>query len=260
MGPEMTSSLRHKSSRRGFTLVELLVVIGIILLLISILVPMLNKAYQQSVRTNMAGDLQVISQALEVYHDQFGVYPKPDNKIAGPYKGSIVLCWALIAPGRASQDGADGPGFRVRGTQGEVKGPYLPADRFKILSVDNKGNIVVPTAYDDHTDLIADRYGVPILYFARNSGAVVNSLNSYVGQGNPNNTPDKNPRYDANDGNVGSFNGIKNMQKWMPGVFYDPGADKVTYSGAGVLDQPYLLWSAGPDTQFGTDDDVTNFR
>jgi hypothetical protein len=40
--------------------------------------------------------------------------------------------WGKGRPG----DGADGPGFRVRGTIGPVKGPYLPPDRFLIGTAD----------------------------------------------------------------------------------------------------------------------------
>jgi prepilin-type N-terminal cleavage/methylation domain-containing protein/prepilin-type processing-associated H-X9-DG protein len=73
----------QKFSRpQGFTLVELLVVIGIIALLIGILVPTLSKARERSQKTVCLANLHTLGQCMIMYSDDYkGRLPNtnPDN-------------------------------------------------------------------------------------------------------------------------------------------------------------------------------------
>ncbi len=120
----------------------MLVVIGIMVLIIGAALPMLSRATRNAQRTRALADLQTIAQALEHYRNDFRDYPRTPLSDRGPNapSGAVLLCWALIAPGPAASDtvagdGNDGPGFRTRGTQGQVYGPYLQTDHFRLLNM-----------------------------------------------------------------------------------------------------------------------------
>jgi prepilin-type N-terminal cleavage/methylation domain-containing protein/prepilin-type processing-associated H-X9-DG protein len=65
------------STQKGFTLVELLVVIGIIALLISILLPSLNRARETANKVKCSNNLKQIGLAIQLYtNDNHGSYPR----------------------------------------------------------------------------------------------------------------------------------------------------------------------------------------
>lgn len=277
-------------TRAGFTLVELMAVIGIIVLLMSILVPSITRAVRAAQRTRMQYDLQSIATALESYKHDHHEYPRVAR---GSGLGANILARALIGPaptlpttGDQDFDGAEGPGFRTRsaiatgsGTfaqQGKVWGPYLPPDQFRAVQIPFTG----PT--DLHW-VIMDRKDVPVLYFPVHRGTNVNAAGGYVADSSA--PGGANPMWDLADNapiappyNGGYYLDLAGNKLSLKAFQLMMGADTVGTPGKAlnplyvVQTDGFVLFSAGPDQLWGPRnvdlpidsrnraDDVANFN
>lgn len=146
-----------RSGCGGFTLVELLVVIGVIVLLATMGLLVVGRAQHSATKTRIKQQFQAISIALEVYRQDFPEargYPVVAHDPQDPYsaKGSYVLARWLIGPG--DNDGAVGPGFRAT-PNAPVHQPILNTNDFKVRPAGNG-------AFE-----ILDYYGNPIQYYPR---------------------------------------------------------------------------------------------
>jgi type II secretory pathway pseudopilin PulG len=274
------------------------VVIGIVVLLLSIAVPMITRAYKVGDRTKVASDLQAIAAALEAYRQDHGTYPQvdpPPKPIPDEFNGARMLCRALIAPGPEAHlsapfvaDGAAGPGFRTRKSpgpdgkmdtsddqgQGQVYGPYLRSEQFKLGNPSPGAASTQPPGYL----CILDKYNRPILYYPALGKPNIRKAKAYAWDRSGS---DK-PMYNARDNWNGTTGAMpKEVLARMLGDF---DANGMIDDGASPPEQPayegpFLLWSAGPDETFGIPtsgpavaspeairkavakcDDVTNFR
>jgi len=173
--------------RKGFTLVELLVTIGIIGLLAGIAIPTGIKALNASRLARMESDMRAIAVGIEAYRQDFGDYPRPDPANASSSRGAQTLCRSLLAPGPAGNptnqaiapgdDGADGLGFRIRRRVASHPSGAVDANGMPIMIFDNwlfQGKVYGPyveklsATATDGTGVIRSDVGGDVLYYIWN--------------------------------------------------------------------------------------------
>jgi general secretion pathway protein G len=97
------SHSRRPTPRRGFTLIEHLVVITIIGVLVALLVPVIAGAVRQANEARVSSEVQLMVQGLAEFKNRYGdyfpsriilsedgVYPVTDNTLLGAYTGWII--------------------------------------------------------------------------------------------------------------------------------------------------------------------------
>ena len=115
-----------RSQRTGFTLVELLVVIGIIALLISILLPSLNRARETANRVKCASNLRQIGTAIQLYaNENRGAFPRTIYS-AGMTSGTWGTPYGAVAAGGVGTSGAD-PFANAAGVPSTGSPQYAPS-------------------------------------------------------------------------------------------------------------------------------------
>ena len=86
--------IRHRdcTERGAFTLVEVLVAIGVIGLLVALLIPAVQSARESARRLKCSNNLHQLGIALQAYASSFGMLP-------GAYSGKAFSIHAMLLPG-----------------------------------------------------------------------------------------------------------------------------------------------------------------
>jgi len=156
-------SLKKKKliDKKGFTLVELLIVMAIIGLLASIVLISLNIAKKKANDAKRLSDLKQIQIALEMYNDENGSYPNQNCSSTDSgwrdYNRSSVTEHTAFMSTEGIKEDASGYGYSLEGGQSPL--------RFKIDAVDSeKGDIS-----NVSIDFSSETYKVDFVYDAESN-------------------------------------------------------------------------------------------
>ena len=94
----MKSNVKQSNREAAFTIVELLTVMSIIVILIGLLVPALNKVKQYAYEVKQKAQFHSIDAALELFNSEFDDYPPSDavDPDGVDYCGAMKLCEAMM--------------------------------------------------------------------------------------------------------------------------------------------------------------------
>ncbi len=147
----MKPTVSQAQTKRAFTIVELLTVMSIIVILIGLLVPALNKVKRFATDVRQKAQLHSMDAAIELFNSEFDGYPPSTalDSMNQAYCGSMKLCEALMGQDLLGfhtnsvfrRDGLDAAGKTLLyppniDTLGQVgynnliarKGPFLQAE------------------------------------------------------------------------------------------------------------------------------------
>lgn len=207
----MKLMVKQSKKRAAFTIVELLTVMSIIIILIGLLVPGLNKVRRYAKLVSQKNQFYSIGKALELFNNEWDGYPPSDaeDDQGAAYCGAMKLAEAMMGQdllgfhpdSRFRADGSYNGGGKNLYDEGDWsdtewtdnlkarRGPYLPlegANAYRLKDLYGSGNtgrfdeelFVLCDIYTRVTNLeTGERVGMPILYYKADTAGIKHDPN-----------------------------------------------------------------------------------
>jgi prepilin-type N-terminal cleavage/methylation domain len=115
--PAVLSKRKNRPNEGGFSLIELLIVIAIILIILAIALPKLNQARMNAQETAAISQIETLHKAETMYYSQFGRYATSLAELGPPSGGgNMSPTSADLIPATLSAGENTGYVFTVQGT------------------------------------------------------------------------------------------------------------------------------------------------
>jgi prepilin-type N-terminal cleavage/methylation domain-containing protein len=143
-------SQRTRSNRRGFSLIELLIVIAIIIIIITMAVPKYNSAQRYVRETSALNSIQTIQKMQTMYESQYGRYAASLAELGPPASGAPSPAAADLIRNDLANGEKQGYRFNLTASPGGYVVTAVP------VTYGTSGN---KSFYSDQTFVIRENYG-----------------------------------------------------------------------------------------------------
>ncbi len=142
---------QRRSKQKGFSLIELLIVIAIILIILVIAIPQYNKARMNAQEMAAVAEIQNINKMEIQYYSQFGNYATALTQLGPPAQGGTEgPNSAGLLPANLTQGSSGGYNFTLTQTPGGYAIVAVPK------SFNSTGR---RTFFSDQTDVVHQNWG-----------------------------------------------------------------------------------------------------
>ncbi len=156
-----------KSKRSAFTLIEIMIVVGIIIMLMGITTQMLGSSTDAQGKARAKADMELIADALEQFRSVYGDYPR--ISCAGEEKYSAARLYQCLV-GKMYMVAKNGQISFLSMSDDSPRRPFIDASKMNLGSIQgNDDGIVDP---EKSGVFFADPWGEPYIYIYDTSSVV----------------------------------------------------------------------------------------